>query len=92
VAIEVEMSHSLAGRIHIFAAMRVPEVWRYNGRVLRFCILDADGQYVDAEYSKAFPFLRPDLLQPYLALPDDEDETTRLRKYVNWLRANLPAK
>jgi hypothetical protein len=42
--------------------------------------------------SKALPFLRPKHLQPYLALPDDEDETTRLRKYVNWLRVNLPAK
>ena len=91
-AVEVEMSHSLAGRIHIFAAMKVPEVWRYNGRTLRFCILDNAGQYVDAEHSKSFPFLRPEHLQPFLALPDDEDETTRIRNYVNWLRANLPAK
>ncbi len=91
-AIEVEMSHSLAGRIHIFAAMKVPEVWRYNGRKLRFCILDAEGHYVDAECSKAFPFLRPEHLQPFLALPDDDDETTRLHKYVNWLRAYLSAK
>ena len=90
-AIEIEMSHSLAGRIHILAAMKVPEVWRYNGRTLRFCILDEDGGYVDADCSKSFPFLRPENLQPFLALPDNEDETSRLRKYVNWLRANLPA-
>jgi Uma2 family endonuclease len=86
-AIEVEVSHSLAGRIHILAAIKIPEVWRYDGRTLRFCILDAEGQYVDAECSKSFPFLRPELLQAYLALPDEEDETTRLRKYVNWLRS-----
>lgn len=86
------MSHSLAGRIHILAAMNVPEVWRYNGRTLRFCVLDEDGGYVDAESSKSFPFLRPENLQPFLALPDDEDETSRLRKYVNWLRANLPSR
>ena len=91
-AIEVEMSHSLAGRIHIFAAMKVPEVWRFNGRLLRFCILGADGKYADAECSKAFPFLRPEHLQPFLSLPDDEDETARLRRYVSWLRANLPTK
>lgn len=89
-AIEIEMSHSLAGRIPIFAAMKVPEVWRFNGRTLRFCMLDADGHYVDSETSKAFPFLRPEHLQPFLALPDDEDETARLRRYVTWLRANLP--
>ena len=89
-AVEVEMSHSLAGRIHIFAAMKVPEVWRFNGCALRFCILDTEGRYVDAECSQAFPFLRPEHLQTFLALPDDEDETARLRRYVSWLRANLP--
>ncbi len=43
-AIEVEMSHSLAGRIHIFAAMKVPEVWRFQWTSSSVCILDADGR------------------------------------------------
>ncbi len=90
-AIEVEMSHSLAGRIHIYAAMKVREVWRYNGRKLRFCVLDNAGQYQDAERSLSFPFLKPQDLEPFLALPGDDNETKRIRAYVNWLHSNEQA-
>ena len=85
-AIEVEMSHSLAKRIGIYAAMKIPEVWRFDGKRLRFCVLSGDGNYSEAPQSLAFPNLTPTDLMPYLALPNDADETSRLRAYVNWLR------
>jgi len=91
-AIEVEMSHSLAKRIEIHAAMRIAEVWRFNGHRLRFCVLSPDRTYIESEHSRSFPFLRTDDLLPYLALPDDSDETTRLRSYVNWLRSQRISK
>lgn len=87
-AIEVEMTHSLAGRIRIYAALGVTEVWRFNGRLLRFCLLGTDGTYHDATHSLSFPFLQPTDLQPFLELPNDDDETSRIRNYVNWLRNN----
>ncbi len=90
-AIEVEMSHSLAKRIAIYAAMGIAEVWRFNGQRLRFCVLSADRTYLESGHSQSFPFLRPDDLLPYLNLPDDTDETTRLRSYVNWLRIQRPS-
>ena len=87
-AVEVEMSHSLVGRIHIYAAMKVAEIWRFNGRELRFCVFGDDGQYHDTDRSQAFPFLSPADLMPYLSVPNDDDETSRIRRYVDWLRAN----
>ena len=91
-AIEIEMSHSLAKRIKIYAAMKVPEVWRFNGIQLRFCILDQEGQYHDAERSLAFPYLSPDHIQPFLSLPNETDETSRIRGYVRWLREHVVGK
>lgn len=85
-AIEVEISHSLARRIKIYEAMRVAEVWRFDGSVLRFCVLGDDGQYAEQTHSKAFSFLRPEDLLPYLSVPDQEDETRRIKNYVRWLR------
>jgi Uma2 family endonuclease len=85
-AIEVEISHSLVRRIHIYAAMGVPEVWRFDGKTLRFCVLRSDGQYLDAERSVSFPFLKPQDLMPFL-LPEKEGEaTSRVRAFVTWLR------
>jgi Uma2 family endonuclease len=85
-AIEIEMSRSLVSRVGILAAMGVRELWRHNGRRLRFCVLQDDGTYQDEETSLAFPFLRPADLEPYLQIDDDTDETTRVRRFRDWLR------
>ncbi len=85
-AIEIEMSRSLVSRIRIYAAIGVPEIWRFNGKTLRFCHLQPDGNYVDGLTSRSFPFLHPTDLLPHMAIDDTRDETTRLRQYVNWLR------
>src|SRR5207245_1021857 len=44
-AIEVDVSYSTLDRMSIYAALRVPEVWRYGGRALTFHVLGADRQY-----------------------------------------------
>ncbi len=87
-AIEIEMSRSLVGRIGIYAAIGIPEVWRFNGKRLRFCLLNSGGEYEDSESSLAFPFLKTADLLPYLGpLDDPMDETSRVRNFVNWLRS-----
>jgi Uma2 family endonuclease len=86
-AIEIEISRSLVSRVSIFAALGVPEIWRHDGKRLRFCRLQVDGSYADSETSASFPFLKPEHLAPYLSLSDNVDETTRIRRFVTWLRA-----
>jgi Uma2 family endonuclease len=86
-AIEVEISHGLSHRIGIYQAMKVAEVWRFNTKRLRFCVLSDAGQYVESASSRAFPFLKPEHLMPFLALPDEQDETSRIRAFVKWLQA-----
>lgn len=85
-AIEVEITSSLVNRIGIYAALGVAEIWRYDGESLRFCLLQDDGAYHDAESSLAFPFLKPAHLTPFLRLDDNVDETSRVRQFVAWLR------
>lgn len=85
-AVEVEMTHSLAKRVQIYAAIGVVEIWRFDGKHLRFCVLGDEGDYHEAEKSRSFPFLRPADLEPFLTAPDDDNETARIRRYVNWLR------
>jgi len=85
-AVEVEISHSLVDRIGIFAALGVRELWRMDAKQLRFCVLREDGTYEDVAASLAFPFRKPSDLACYLPLDDDTDETTRIRRFRDWLR------
>ena len=85
-AIEIEISRSLVSRVGILAALGVKELWRHNGKRLRFCVLQEDGTYQDQDTSRAFPWLRTADLVPYLQIDDDADETTRIRGFRDWLR------
>jgi Uma2 family endonuclease len=85
-AIEVEISSGVMNRMKVFAALRVPEVWRFDGNKLRFCVLQPDGTYGDQPASLSFPFLKPEHLRPFLSLTDEVDETTRIRSFIEWFR------
>jgi Uma2 family endonuclease len=86
-AIEVEITSSLVNRVGIYASLRVPEIWRFDGTKLRFCVL-ANDTYLDAQSSLAFPFLRPEHLEPFLKLDTVTDETTRIREFIRWLETH----
>lgn len=85
-AVEVETTRPLVSRTSIYAALRVPEIWRFNGEKLRFCTLREDGSYQDSPTSLAFPFLQPQHLEEFLHFDSNKDETTRMREFIDWLR------
>jgi hypothetical protein len=68
----------------------VREIWRYDGKTLRFLVLTSNHTYRECDYSSQFPFLRPADLLPYLRIDDARDETARLRSFVDWLRQQTP--
>lgn len=88
-AVEIEVSRSALNRMAIYAALCVPEVWRFNGQTLQVHLLQADGTYQIAERSLAFPdipatelvrFLQPDQITDYLSV---------IRALRTWLREQL---
>ena len=87
-ALEIEISNPLLNKVSIYAALGVPEIWRYDGQALRFWERRDDNSYRQVETSIAFPFLRPEHLLPYLRIDDEMGETRRLRQFAAWLREN----
>ena len=85
-AIEIEISRSVLNRIGIYAALRVPEVWRSDGERVRVNILGEDGQYHESERSLAFPFLPIAELERFLKLAGTISETQLLRTFRVWVR------
>ena len=52
--IEIDVKHSSINRMNIFAAIGIPEVWRYDGKDLTFYLLE-NKQYKVSETSLALP-------------------------------------
>ncbi len=84
-AVEVEVSRSTIDRLGIYAVMRVPEVWRWDGETLRVMLRTARGSYRQSERSKAFPFLPLAEFQEYL-VRTDVSETQLVRSFRAWVR------
>src|SRR5437773_5039758 len=64
-ALEIDLTHSSLDRLSIYAALRVPEVWRLDEQGLTAHVLQADGQYAASPFSKAFPQLKVADLLPF---------------------------
>ena len=86
-AIEVDVTHSSFDRFGIYAALKVPEVWRLDGDTLTFYILGADGTYTASERSRAFPQVAPaDLLGFLQKARQAGDENVVMRQFRKWIR------
>ncbi len=86
-AMEVEVSRSTMNRLAIYAAMRVPEVWAWNGESLRIFLLTARRTYRLSKRSRAFPFLPLDEFVKFLTRKG-MSETQLLRSFRAWVRKN----
>ena len=54
-AIEIEVSRTVLDRLDLYAALGIPEVWRYDGEHVRFLARTTDGTYTEVPASLAFP-------------------------------------
>ena len=88
-ALEIEVTRSALDRMGIYAALKVSEVWRWNGKTLHVHHLTPSGKYREKETSRAFPFLPMAKLLAFLKQADSKDETSLLRTFVDWLRKDI---
>jgi Uma2 family endonuclease len=84
-ALEIDITHSSLDRMGIYAALRVPEVWRLEGGQVVCHLLGAGGYTVSAS-SRVFPGLAPADLGAFLAQRTQIDENTLLRQFRAWIR------
>lgn len=85
-AIEADITRSSLDRMSIYAALRVPEVWRYDGSTLTVHHLGADGRYRLAHRSLSFPKLPVGELTRFLDLRATQSETQIIKAFRAWAR------
>ncbi len=90
-AIEIDISPSRLDRPRIYAALKVPEIWRFDGEDLQVELLQPDSTYRPSQTSAAFPFLPVFELPRFIALAEQVGLTQALKQFVEWVREqNFP--
>jgi Uma2 family endonuclease len=89
-AIELENSRSAIDRMGVYAALGVPEVWRFDGETLTIERLQVDGSYASVERSVEMPVISPDEVVHWVQRGDEiEDGTEWVRSLREWVRAEV---
>lgn len=87
-AIEVDLSNSSTEKQMIYAALAVPELWRYEGDRL-FPMILKDGVYVETQRSIAFPNLPVRELARFIEMRDSMGETELMCEFQDWVEKTL---
>jgi Uma2 family endonuclease len=88
-AIEVEITSSLLDKLGVYAALGVPEIWRFDGETLTVLLLRPDGTYAPGASSAAFPFLPMNEILRSLLGYDVNNDTRWGRAFRAWVRAEI---
>ena len=86
--IEVDITHTDINKKKLYQDMKVPEFWRYNGKILIIYHLN-QSQYQEAETSATFPWLAKSMIYEFLAQCNTQGETQAKRSLRTWLKAKL---
>jgi hypothetical protein len=89
--VETEVSRSAVQRMRIYAALGVPEIWRWRKTGLIAYSLGADGKYCEREFSLNLPMLRVKDLERFLDVELAADESAWIREFVAWVRQQFTA-
>jgi Uma2 family endonuclease len=86
VAVEIDMSYDSLDKFSIYAALGVPEIWRYDGVTTRFYEL-ADETYGVIQYSRAFPTFTANVITQHLELRKTDGHMAALMAFRQMLRS-----
>lgn len=88
-AIEIDITSSSLDRLGIYAALGVPEVWRFDGDTLTVLRLGVDRRYEPSEASVVLPLLPMKDFARLIREYDPGDDTRWSRKVVAWIRDHV---
>jgi Uma2 family endonuclease len=89
--LEIDVTHRSLDRLSIYAALGVPEVWRFNGQQLLAHLLGPEGRYQESRQSRAFPFLALAEVERFLGMRSAHSETELVRQFRTWVRGRIAA-
>ncbi len=89
--IEAEVTSKVGKRMRIYAALGVPEVWRYDNGGLKVSQLTDEGKYIVVERSRFFPQMPLSELVRFVHLFDQMSERELIKAFRIWVREQIAA-
>lgn len=86
-AVEIDITSSSLDRLAIYAALQVPEIWRYDGKTLTIYGYQ-EGDYQVFPCSLAMPQLDASNLTRFLDLNTSLGENSLIRQFRQWIQQN----
>ena len=88
-AIEIDITHSSVDRFGIYAALGIPEVWQFDGAILRVFRLEPDGRYEPSTISPSFTSLPLGEFAAFIDPRPGEALTTWSKRFRAWVRERV---
>jgi Uma2 family endonuclease len=87
-AVEIDITSSSLDRFSIYADLKVPEIWRYDGRSLVIYGL-VGSEYLSQDRSITLPILRTEDILRFLSLSASMGENSLVKQFRQWLRSAI---
>ena len=82
--VEIDITHTDIDKNALYAAMGIPEFWRFNGSALRIYQLEQD-QYSEVECSPTFPWAAKEVYYNFLRQCKHIGEAQAIRELKQWV-------
>jgi Uma2 family endonuclease len=90
IVVEIDLHHDSRSRFRVYAALGVPEIWRFDGQAMTIYHLSEVGdgpQYISRNTSAALPMLNATLLTEMLERMRRDGELSALLAFDEWLQS-----
>jgi Uma2 family endonuclease len=86
--LEIEYSRPAIDKLKLYAAMGVPEFWRYNGSTLRVYTL-VGGKYSEVQISPSFASVPVKEIPQFVLAAKQDGEVSTTRAFRAWVREKI---
>mgnify|MGYP006430736635 CR=1 FL=1 len=86
--LEIEYSRSAIDKLMLYASMKIPEFWRFNGSTLKVYTLN-DQQYTEVELSPTFDPIPVKEIPRFLQQGKIKGENAIAREFRGWIKEQL---
>jgi len=83
-----QLTSSSVDKFAIYSALRVPELWLYSGRVLKFYQL-VETEYIERDFSIAFPFVSVAEMAGFFTRTQTMGEIALLKSFRTWVKGKI---
>lgn len=93
IAVEIDIHHDSRSKFPIYAALGVPEIWRYDGHAMTMYHLVQDAteieasSYIEQDTSTALPMLTTQVMTEIIERMRNEGELKALLAFDEWLQS-----